>query len=377
MRAFQIAALGALHALGAAAGVTPAGSARTGGDAVAWTRLCGQEGDRGAGAAVCFTGSVGASAVTAAVIEPQGGGAGKAVLRLAVPGPLQLKYGARLGIDDEPPLQTRFFTCYASRCVADREATPELMARLKAGATLRIEAVGLSGAALRFALPLTQPGNNFRAAAEAAPATDAGLFDERQKQLLAYARLPGASAAEPVSVYSPWEKFCGKEHDADAGEVCFTGRDARAGDGRELVAVALIESAGDPEPLFRVNLPGPLRLDDGVRLTIDHDQPLPAPFSTCYADACMADYTATPQLIARLKAGAAIAVAATDLDGRTVGFTVPLSDPPAASFGAAYDGPAVDPDAFAQQRRKLQEDLQRRADEMRRSLEAAPATTRK
>lgn len=370
MRALHIAALAALYGLGAAAGATPAAAAPTG-DAFVWAKLCGQENPHdGAGGAVCFTGSAGDSAVTAAVIEPRDG-PGKAVLRIAVPGPLQLQYGARLSIDDDPPLAGRFLTCYASRCVADREATPDLVARLAAGATLRIEAVGLSGAAVSFALPLSQPGNSFRTATAAPPVTDAALFDERQNQLLAYARpLAGAAVPEQASVYSPWEKFCGREHDADAGEVCFTGRDARSGDGRELVAVALIETAGDRSALFRVNLPGPLRLGDGVRLTIDHDEPLPAPFSTCYADACMADYQATPQLLARLKGGGAIAVAATDLEGRAVSFTLPLSDPPASSFASAHDGPAVDPDAFAQQQKRLQADLKRRADEMRRSLES-------
>jgi len=51
-----------------------------------------------------------------------------------------------------------------------------------------------------------------------------------------------------------------------------------------------------------------------------------------------------------------------------------LSDPPAASFASAYEGPAVDPGAFAKQQKKLQEDLQKRAEamreEIRRDLEA-------
>ena len=379
MRVVHIAAFCALCAPGAAAadaGGTPAAAARAGGEVLVWTRMCGRERGAGDGGLVCFTGSAGDRLVAAAVIELEED-PGKVVFRVAVPGPVQVQYGARLTIDHDTPLTGGFFTCYAGRCVTDREATPELLAKLKAGRTLRVEAVGLSGTAVSFELPLSEAGNSFRAAAEAAPATDPGLFDERQKQLLAFARtLPGSAVRGQASVYSPWEKYCGRGRDAgaaDGGEVCFTGRDARSGDGRMLFAAALIEAAADHDKLFRVNLPGPLRLDRGVRLAIDHDEPIAGTFFTCYTDVCMADYKATPEFVARLKAGSTIAVTTIDLGGRAVSVTLPLSDPPAASFASAYEGPAVDPDAFVQQQKKLQEDLRKRAEEMRRNLEAGPS----
>jgi hypothetical protein len=52
--------------------------------------------------------------------------------------------------------------------------------------------------------------------------------------------------------------------------------------------------------------------------------------------------------------------------GRTVNFTLVLRD-----FAKAYDGPPIDPKVVEEQQKKLQEELQKRADEQRRKLESA------
>jgi hypothetical protein len=43
---------------------------------------------------------------------------------------------------------------------------------------------------------------------------------------------------------------------------------------------------------------------------------------------------------------------------------------PLADFAKAYDGPPTDPKVFEEQQKKLQEELQRRADEARKKLES-------
>jgi hypothetical protein len=51
--------------------------------------------------------------------------------------------------------------------------------------------------------------------------------------------------------------------------------------------------------------------------------------------------------------------------------TLPL---PLAEFAKAYDGPPTDPKQFEETQKKLQEELQKRAEEARKKLEAnAPA----
>ncbi len=43
---------------------------------------------------------------------------------------------------------------------------------------------------------------------------------------------------------------------------------------------------------------------------------------------------------------------------------------PLADFAKAYDGPPTDPKVFEEQQKKLQDELQRRADEARKKLES-------
>ena len=53
--------------------------------------------------------------------------------------------------------------------------------------------------------------------------------------------------------------------------------------------------------------------------------------------------------------------------GQPISLVLPLTD-----FGKAYDGPPTDPKVFEEQQKKLQEELQHRADEARKKLESQP-----
>ncbi len=66
------------------------------------------------------------------------------------------------------------------------------------------------------------------------------------------------------------------------------------------------------------------------------------------------------------------------MQGTPISLPLPLND-----FAKAYDGPPTDPKVFEEQQRKLQEELQKQAEEARKKLEAqqptaqAPAAPRK
>jgi invasion protein IalB len=196
----------------------------------------------------------------------------------------------------------------------------------------------------------------------------------------AAAQKPGAPAAPgdqppqpqlPQLVYSPWAKFCGKGQDPSAKEVCFTGKDGRTEAGQPVVAAALIEPEGEPKKLFRITLPSPLQLQFGTRLIIDKEQPISGAFFTCFANGCMADYEATPELVAKLKKGQLLQIQAINLAANAITFPLPLADNSGNSFQKANDGPPTDPKVFEEQQKKLQEDLQKRAEELRKKLEAS------
>jgi invasion protein IalB len=181
----------------------------------------------------------------------------------------------------------------------------------------------------------------------------------------------GSAPGMPRSIYTPWVKFCGKNKDAQAKQVCFTGKDARTEAGQPLVAAALIEPEGEPNRLFRITLPNPLQLQYGTRVIVDQQPPMTAPFITCLARGCTADYEATPDLIAKLKHGRMLTIQAINVAGAALSFPLPLVD-----FAKANEGRPTDPKVFEeqqqpqQQEKKLQDELQRRADEALKKVES-------
>jgi invasion protein IalB len=177
---------------------------------------------------------------------------------------------------------------------------------------------------------------------------------------------PAQAAQQPIQlIYSPWTKFCLKGKEANAKQVCFTGKDARIESGMPVVAAVLIEPEGEPKKILRVTLPLGMQLIHGTRVIIDQDQPMTAPYVICFTNGCMADYEANAEMIAKMKKGQGLVVQAINSTGQPISLVLPLAD-----FAKAYDGPPTDPKVFEEQQKKLQEELQKRADEARKKLES-------
>jgi invasion protein IalB len=179
-------------------------------------------------------------------------------------------------------------------------------------------------------------------------------------------------------IYSPWTKFCLKGQDPNAKQICFTGKDGRIESGQPVVAAVIIEPEGEPKKLLRVTLPLGMKLVDGTRIMVDTDaNAQTGPYVICFANGCMADYEATAELLDRLKKGQNLIIQAINANNQPLTLPLPLSD-----FAKAYDGPPTDPKVFEEQQKKLQEELQKRAEEARKNLEkqqggAAPAAPSK
>ena len=131
-----------------------------------------------------------------------------------------------------------------------------------------------------------------------------------------------------------------------------------------VVAAVLIEPEGEPKKLLRVTLPLGMQLVHGTRVIVDQNQPMTAPYVICFTNGCMADYEANTDLIGKMKKGQGLVIQAINSTGQPISLVLPLAD-----FGKAYDGPPTDPKVFEEQQKKLQEELQRRADEARKKLE--------
>jgi invasion protein IalB len=182
-----------------------------------------------------------------------------------------------------------------------------------------------------------------------------------------------ANQQQPQLIYSPWTKFCLKGQEANAKEVCFTGKDARIESGMPVVAAVLIEPTGEPKKVLRVTVPLGVQLRHGTRVIIDQEQPMNNPYVICFTNGCMSDYDATADIIGKLKKGKGLTVQAINAAGQPISLVLPLTE-----FAKAHDGPPTDPKVFEAQQKKLQEELQKRALEARQKLEAQqPANGKK
>jgi invasion protein IalB len=180
-----------------------------------------------------------------------------------------------------------------------------------------------------------------------------------------------AEAQQPQLIYSPWTKFCLKGQETNAQQVCFTGKDGRIESGMPVIAAVLIEPEGSDKKVLRVTLPLGMQLPQGTRVIVDQGQPMNAPYIICFTNGCMADYEASAELIAKLKKGQGLVVQGINSQGQPISLVLPLTD-----FGKAYDGPPTDPKVFEEQQKKLQDDLQKRAEEARKKLEGPQPATR-
>ena len=255
-----------------------------------------------------------------------------------------------------------------SRRLAMPAVAGVLVAGLVATTGLAQQAPPATPSAPRPAAPAARPPAARPPAKPATPAAQAPAAPLAQP-----AAMP-AQPSMPQLIYSPWAKFCGKGNDQGAKEVCFTGKDARTEAGQPVVAAALIEPEGEPKKLFRITLPSPLHLQYGTRLIIDNDPPMSAPFFTCFANGCMVDFEATAELVGKLKKSQMLTIQAINIQAAPIQFQLPLSDTSGNSFAKANEGPPTDPKVFEEQQKKLQEELQKRADEALKRLEAQGAT---
>jgi invasion protein IalB len=167
-------------------------------------------------------------------------------------------------------------------------------------------------------------------------------------------------------VYSPWTKICGKDQQqANAKEVCLVIKEARLETGQFVAGAVLVEPEGDPKKMLRVTLPLGMQLQQGTRVIIDQGNPIARPYVICFPNGCMSDYDADTDLVGKLKKGQGLIVQAINAGGQPISLTLPLAD-----FAKAYDGPPTDPKVLEEQQKKLQDELQKKAEEARKKLES-------
>ncbi|WP_036351115.1 invasion associated locus B family protein [Microvirga sp. BSC39] len=164
-----------------------------------------------------------------------------------------------------------------------------------------------------------------------------------------------ASPAQPE-----WTKVCAKDERANT-DICYTTRDFVTDKGQRVLAVALYDVKAKNAPkTLRILMPLGLLVPPGIRIAAEKSQPVAGRYSTCVPHGCFAEAAVKDDLVANLKKGAGLTVSARNQAGKEVTFAIPMD-----GFGKAFDGPPVDPQVLAEQQKKIQEELQKQAEERR------------
>jgi invasion protein IalB len=242
-------------------------------------------------------------------------------------------------------------------------ARPAARAFAVAAATTMLTAL-IGSAALAQTPPAPPAPPAPKAAPKAAPAAPKAAAPAQKPAAAPQGQAQAQGGDQPQLIFSPWTKFCLKGQEANAKQVCFTGKDGRVESGMPVVAAVLIEPENEPKKVLRVTLPLGMSLQPGTRVIVDNGQPMTGPYVICFNNGCMADYEASGELIGKLKKGQGLVIQGINGAGQPISLVVPLTD-----FAKAYDGPPTDPKKFEEQQKQLQDELQKRAEEARKKLE--------
>jgi invasion protein IalB len=165
----------------------------------------------------------------------------------------------------------------------------------------------------------------------------------------------GVGPLLPRLTFSPWVKLCGKDVDRAVQGTCVTAADGRDHAGDPVVSIGIFEAHGEQRQILRLRMPYGVNLQYGTRLIVDAGAPATAPFVTCLPPevppgGCVADYDATPDVIAQIKNGKVLTVQAIHMNSQAMSPQFELS-----GFAEAFDGLPTDPKVFEEQWKKRQE----------------------
>ena len=145
-----------------------------------WTKFC-LKGEEANDKQICFTGKDGRAesgmpVVAVVLIEPENDP--KKLLRVTLPLGMALQPGTRAIVDNGQPMTGPYVICFNNGCMADYEASGELIGKLKKGQGLVIQGFNGAGQPISLVIPL----QDFAKAYDGPP-TDPKKFEEQQKKL--------------------------------------------------------------------------------------------------------------------------------------------------------------------------------------------------
>jgi invasion protein IalB len=143
-----------------------------------WAKLCGKEENA---QQVCITArdgrnEAGYPLIVAALIEDDN--KHQKFLRVTLPLGMLLQQPVRAEIDDGQPMNQPYILCMANGCIADFEASAELVGKMKKGQGLIVSGIHFQVGPMQVKVPLAE-----FAKSNEGPPVDPKAFEEQQKKL--------------------------------------------------------------------------------------------------------------------------------------------------------------------------------------------------
>jgi invasion protein IalB len=129
------------------------------------------------------------------LFEPEGQ---PKMMRITVPLGMQIQHGTRVIIDQGQPVNEPYKICFPIGCVSDYPVSDEMIAQMKKGTTITLQAINMQGTPISLPLPL----NDFAKAYDG-PATDPKVFEQQQQKLQAELQKKAEEARKKLEQQQP------------------------------------------------------------------------------------------------------------------------------------------------------------------------------
>ena len=159
-------------------------------------------------------------------------------MRVTVPLDMRLSHGTRMLIDQGQPAQSPYIICFPVGCLVDYQVTDDLIAKMKKGQNIVVQAINMQGTPVSLSLPL----NDFAKAYDGPP-TDPKVLEVQQQNIKGELERRAAVSGKkndptpnvlPVNssdlanlTYSRWVKVCSKGPNTDNKKLCIINKEAR------------------------------------------------------------------------------------------------------------------------------------------------------
>lgn len=177
--------------------------------------------------------------------------------------------------------------------------------------------------------------------------------------IISSSALAQAPAAPAGAAAKTWVKVC-SEDPKSKKKLCMIAQELRAETGQFLASVALREIEGQKRKSLVVAITPGMLLRPGLSIQIDKGKQNKGAYGICFPNACYAEIVVDAAYIAKMKKGAKLSLTTLNQQAQPVRFDMTLK-----GFTSAYDGAPVDPKQVANDQKKLQDMLRKRAEEQR------------